>query len=268
MTVEQLRADLQTSETKRVELIELGQALEQQLKDCQAELTTKAQAELNALRFQLTQAKIETQVKEREIHRLRQAATSATEAGEPIQPTERSASSTYGSGFVRVAAAPQPAPPTSDSRVDQLIEVVQQLASRIEHPKGTDQGGQPSDNDELEELKGKHIVDNRALLHKLEPIPVGFGRMLSMSKLPSSTCLVKVLFTIGSPVHSETIKRLLRIQDCFPSIVLSQIPIGQRPDDRLTGEWLFHRVKHVRKLERVIEDIRESAKESKRREWE
>ena len=62
MTVEQLRADLQTSETKRVELIELGQALEQQLKDCQAELT-KAQAEPNALRFQLTQAKIETQVK-------------------------------------------------------------------------------------------------------------------------------------------------------------------------------------------------------------
>ena len=37
MTVEQLRADLQTSETKRVELIGLGQALEQQLKDCQAE---------------------------------------------------------------------------------------------------------------------------------------------------------------------------------------------------------------------------------------
>ena len=45
-------------------------------------------------------------------------------------------------------------------------------------------------------------------------------------------------------------------------IVLSQILIEQRPDDRLTGEWLFHRVKHVRKLERTIEDIRESARGS------
>ena len=33
-------------------------------------------------------------------------------------------------------------------------------------------------------------------------------------------------------------------------------------DDRLTGEWLFHRVKHIRKLERVIEDIRESGASS------
>ncbi|OLP93635.1 hypothetical protein AK812_SmicGene24425 [Symbiodinium microadriaticum] len=50
-------------------------------------------------------------------------------------------------------------------------------------------------------------------------------------------------------------------------IVLSAIPVGQRPDDRLTGEWLFHRVKHIRKLERVIEDIRDSASTSHRREW-
>ena len=50
-------------------------------------------------------------------------------------------------------------------------------------------------------------------------------------------------------------------------LVLSAIPIGQRPDDRLTGEWLFHRVKHIRKLERVIEDIRESGSTSYRREW-
>ena len=45
-------------------------------------------------------------------------------------------------------------------------------------------------------------------------------------------------------------------------IVLSQILIEQRPDDRVTGEWLFHRVKHVRKLERTVEDIRESARDS------
>ena len=35
----------------------------------------------------------------------------------------------------------------------------------------------------------------------------------------------------------------------------------------VTGERLFHRVKHVRKLERVIEDIRESGASSYRREW-
>ena len=28
-------------------------------------------------------------------------------------------------------------------------------------------------------------------------------------------------------------------------IVLGQILVGQRPDDRLTGEWLFHQVKHA-----------------------
>ena len=50
-------------------------------------------------------------------------------------------------------------------------------------------------------------------------------------------------------------------------LVLSAIPIGQRPDDRLTGEWLFRRVKHIRKLERVIEDMRESGSTSYRREW-
>eukprot|EP00439_Symbiodinium_sp_Y106_P061549 s531_g9.t1 len=50
-------------------------------------------------------------------------------------------------------------------------------------------------------------------------------------------------------------------------LVLSAIPIGQRPDDRLTGEWLFHRVKHIRKLEHGIEDIRESGSTSYRREW-
>ena len=33
------------------------------------------------------------------------------------------------------------------------------------------------------------------------------------------------------------------------------------------GEWLFHRVKHLRKLERYIEDIRESSSGSSRRDF-
>ena len=49
VTVEQLRQELQASEAKRMELIDLGRVLEQQLKDCRAELV-KAEAELNAVR--------------------------------------------------------------------------------------------------------------------------------------------------------------------------------------------------------------------------
>ena len=58
VTVEQLRLELQHSAGKRLELIEFGRLLEQQLKDCRAELT-KAEAALSAVRFQLPQSKVE-----------------------------------------------------------------------------------------------------------------------------------------------------------------------------------------------------------------
>ena len=44
-------------------------------------------------------------------------------------------------------------------------------------------------------------------------------------------------------------------------LALGAVPVAQRPDSRLMGEWLFHRVKHFRKLERYIEDIRESSRQ-------
>ena len=86
-TVEQFRHELQISEGKRQELIDLGRLLEQQLKECRTELT-KAEAESNAVRFQLSQSKIEAQVKDREIQRLRQAAPSATDAVSPPEAVE------------------------------------------------------------------------------------------------------------------------------------------------------------------------------------
>ena len=78
---------LATVEQLRHELIDLGRLFEQQLKECRTELT-KAEAESNAVRFQLSQSKIEVQVKDREIQRLRQAAPSATDAVSPPEPVE------------------------------------------------------------------------------------------------------------------------------------------------------------------------------------
>ena len=358
VTVEQLRQELQASEVKRMELIDLGRVLEQQLKNCRAELV-KAEAELNAVRFQLSQSKIEAQVKDREIHRLRQAAPSATDAlGQPKFYDLNVASSSSGLGVSSGDSVPQPSSPVTDPRVDQLIEAVQQLASRLEQPNGTDQGGLPSEEEELSERK---VVDNRALLHlKFDPIPdsaAGFrawrnallvqvGKLdlsgqglvhkwlsesfqLDREDLEGSGLLPRLdAFMASEMTSNRVLKQVPDLEQEITSyvelcgqhgtspkgrymlallsrffdldrvrgsvltastlfqveisgnsmkdlkdfvqrvrIVLSQIPTGHRPDDRLTGEWLFHRVKHIRKLERTIEDIRESARDSRRREW-
>ena len=50
-------------------------------------------------------------------------------------------------------------------------------------------------------------------------------------------------------------------------LVLGALPVAQRPDSRLMGEWLSHRVKHFRKLERYIEHIREFSSGSSRRDF-
>ena len=152
VTVEQLRNELQLSEGKRAELMDLGRLLENQLKECRAELT-KAEAELNALRFQLSQVKIEAQVKDREIHRLRSAAPSATDA-----LGHSGVGSASASGVPSGLQDAQPSSPTSDPRVDQLIEVVQQLASRIEGGNNHEPSrAEPSNgaDDDNDEIKGE-----------------------------------------------------------------------------------------------------------------
>ena len=408
-TVEQMREQLQQYEHRYDEILQQGRILEEQLSVAKAE-QSKAEAGLqvaragyqeleaaltscrgdnNLLNFQNTQLRVELQVKDREIQRLRQAAASATSPGSspptsaPFQPDKPPviASSACSGGFSWVhngsnedsssgapslpqvvnESAPCPPATVTDPRVDQLIDVVQQLLAQR---NGTDPGcndASPVHEIEEPERQEKHIVDSRALLHlKLEPVPsdaAGFrawknallvqiakldmsgeglvvewlsrsftaekeeltesgllprldawiaGEMTSMRVLKQVTELaqeviayVELCGQTGSQPKGRYMLALLArhfsidrvrgtvltastlfqveiggnsirdLRDFVQRVrtVLYSIPIGQRPDDRLTGEWLFHRVKHIRKLERVIDDIRESAPESRRREW-
>ncbi|CAE7246764.1 unnamed protein product [Symbiodinium natans] len=349
---------------------------------------TSCRGDNNLLNFQNTQLHVELQVKDREVQRLRQAAASATSPGSspptsaPRQPDKPPviASSACSGGFSWVhngsnedssgapslpqvvnESAPCPPATVTDPRVDQLIDVVQQLLAQR---NGADPGcndASPVHEIEEPERQEKHIVDSRALLHlKLEPVPsdaAGFrawknsllvqiakldmsgeglvvewlsrsfsaekeeltesgllprldawiaGEMTSMRVLKQVTELaqeviayVELCGQTGSQPKGRYMLALLArhfsidrvrgtvltastlfqveiggnsirdLRDFVQRVrtVLYSIPIGQRPDDRLTGEWLFHRVKHIRKLERVIDDIRESAPESRRREW-
>ena len=63
----------------------------------------------------------------------------------------------------------------SDPRVDQLIEVVQQLVQQVsQNAADSCETNDIGDVDEevVKELREKDIVDQRALLHlKLEPVP-------------------------------------------------------------------------------------------------
>ncbi|CAE6955300.1 GIP [Symbiodinium natans] len=407
-TVEQMREQLQQYEHRYDEILQQGRILEEQLSVAKAELS-KVEAELqvaragyqeleaaltscrgdnNLLNFQNTQLRVELQVKDREIQRLRQAALSATSPGSsPPKPAPRQqdvpsaiapSACSGGSSWVHIGSdggnngapsLPQvvnestPCPPAtvSDPRVDQLIDVVQQLFAQR---NGTDQGcndASPVHEIEEPERQEKHIVDYRALLHlKLEPVPsdaAGFrawknallvqiakldmsgeglvvewlsqsftaekedltesgflprldawiaGEMTSLRVLkqvteleqeviayvelcgqarsqPKGRYMLALLarhFSIdrvrGTVLTASTLfqveiggNSMRDLRDFVQRVrtVLYAIPVGQRPDDRLTGEWLFHRAKHIRKLERVIEDIRESAPESRRREW-
>ena len=117
----------------------------------------------------MSQAKIEAQLKDREIHRLRQAAPSATDAiGQPKFYDINVASSSSGLGVSSGDSVPQPTSPVADPRVDQLIEAVQQLASRLEQPNGTDQGAKG----EFLARRKTCLSDNRALLRlKFDPVP-------------------------------------------------------------------------------------------------
>ena len=70
----------------------------------------------------------------------------------------------------------QPTSPVSDPRVDQLIEVVQQLVQQVGQnaadPGETIDDGDVDDEEAVKEIREKDIVDQRALLHlKLEPVP-------------------------------------------------------------------------------------------------
>ena len=226
-TVDQLREQLRASEFGVTScLIEYGQFMERQLIEAKAELS-RVEAELssqqltfqeinaalqecqssnNALTFQLNQTRVESQIKDREIQRLRSAAPCASTSGSPPKPPKSSAapvgsvpgsseaswvhlessdppperkvfSGTFVPPPVSSCQVPsQPTSPVSDPRVDQLIEVVQQLVQQVGQnaadPGETNDDGDVDDEEAVKELREKDIVDQRALLHlKLEPVP-------------------------------------------------------------------------------------------------
>ena len=225
--VDQLREQLRASEVRCHELFEYGQFMERQLTEAKAELSRieselssqvlsfqridtalqECQSGNNALTFQLNQTRVENQIKDREIQRLRSAAPSASNSGSPPKPPKSSAQSAgsvpgsseaswvhlessdppldqkaYPSTFDPPPTSPCPVPshPTSsvsDPRVDQLIEIVQQLVQQVgqnatDHDETTDDHDVDGEDEVVKELREKDIVDQRALLHlKLEPVP-------------------------------------------------------------------------------------------------
>ena len=79
-----------------------------------------------------------------------------------------------------MSSCPIPSHPTSsmsDPRVDQLIEIVQQLVQQVgqnatDHDEATDDHDVDGGEEVVKELREKDIVDQGALLHlKLEPVP-------------------------------------------------------------------------------------------------
>ena len=105
-TVDQLREQLRVSEVRCNELFAYGQFMERQLIEAKAELSRvgaelssqqltfqeinaalqECQSSNNALMFQLNQTRVESQIKDREIQRLRSAAPCASTSGSPPKP--------------------------------------------------------------------------------------------------------------------------------------------------------------------------------------
>eukprot|EP00438_Fugacium_kawagutii_P031308 Skav215332 [mRNA] locus=scaffold1391:90581:93539:- [translate_table: standard] len=77
--------------------------------------------------------------------------------------------------------------------------------------------------------------------------------------------------TRGSMLTSQSLFQLelhgYQIKDLqeFSSLILrtlNSIPQSEWPNRRMMGEWLFHKLRHVRKLDRTIDEIKRSAHES------
>ena len=260
-TVEQMREQLQQYEHRYDEILQQGRILEEQLSVAKAELS-KVEAELqvaragyqeleaaltscrgdnNLLNFQNTQLRVELQVKDREIQRLRQAALSATSPGSsPPKPAPRQqdvpsaiapSACSGGSSWVHIGSdggnngapsLPQvvnestPCPPAtvSDPRVDQLIDVVQQLLAQR---NGTGQGcNDASPVHEIEEPERRSTLLttelccisslNRFLPTLLVSEP---GKTRCWSKLPSLICQEKVWSLNGCLSLSQLKKKTL-----------------------------------------------------------
>ena len=87
------------------------------------------------------------------------------------------------------------------------------------------------------------------------------SQYFDLDRMRGSVITASTLFQIE--VHGNSIKDLGEFTQRI-RLVLGAVPVAQRPDARLMGEWLFHRL-NLRKLEKHIEDIRESSSSSTRR---
>ena len=75
--------------------------------------------------------------------------------------------------------APQmPEAPSSDPRIDQLVDAVQMITNRLENLNGTVSPTRRVDDDPSDEIMTERkIVDSRAFLQmRLEPMPSGCSR--------------------------------------------------------------------------------------------
>ena len=222
-TVEQLREQLRMSEIRCGELFEYGQFVERQLTESKADLS-RVEAELqalnlsyqelqaslhecqgnnNSLTFQLNQTRVENQIKDREIQRLRSAAPSpsASSSGSPPKPPKPavphaasvpapseaswihlessdppSGRNIYSSLFAPSSASPPPQPNQhlprqtlvwiSSSRWCSSWFTMSTKMLRIK------QRPMKMERKMLLKSSEKDVVDQRALRHlKLEPIP-------------------------------------------------------------------------------------------------
>eukprot|EP00439_Symbiodinium_sp_Y106_P079843 s273_g18.t1 len=188
-TVDQLREQLRVSEVRCNELFAYGQFMERQLIEAKAELSRvgaelssqqltfqeinaalqECQSSNNALMFQLNQTRVESQIKDREIQRLRSAAPCASTSGSPPKPPKSQPrllvfSGTFVPPPVSSCQVPsQSTSPVSDPRVDQLIEMVQQMVQQVGQnavdPGETNDDDDGDDEEAVKELREKDIVD-------------------------------------------------------------------------------------------------------------
>ncbi|CAL1146875.1 unnamed protein product [Cladocopium goreaui] len=110
------------------------------------------------------------------------------------------------------------------------------------------------------DLVERDIVDARSLRYAT----LGYIRHFDIDRTRGSLLTSQSIFQIGLDGYSakhlqEFSGRVLR--------TLNSVPQGDWPSQRMMGEWLFHRLRQVRKLERTIDEIKRSDAQSSLRDF-
>ena len=91
------------------------------------------------------------------------------------------------------------------------------------------------------------------------------SRHFDLDRTPGSLLTSQSIFQVELSGYSTANLREFSSRVMY---VLNSIPQEDWPSRGMLGEWLFHRLKQVRKLERVIDSIKRSAANSHRRDFE